>query len=72
MAGKVPGWARGAGAFTGIGLMLAISTGLGTWLGMWLDERWHSSPWLTLVGLFMGMGAGFVEMMRLIKRFGGS
>jgi len=63
-------WVRGAGAFTGIGLMLAISTALGTYLGFWLDNRWGTSPWLTLVGLFLGMGAGFMEMFNILKRFG--
>lgn len=70
MAKKSPGWVRGVGAFTGIGSMLAISTGLGAWFGNWLDRRWDTFPWLTLVGLFLGMGSGFLEMTRLLKRFG--
>ncbi len=70
MAKPERNWLRGAGAFTGVGLTLAISTGLGTWGGYWLDGRWHTFPWLTLVGLFLGMGAGFLEMAQLLKRFG--
>jgi F0F1-type ATP synthase assembly protein I len=67
---KKGGGQPGPGAFTGIGLMLAVSTGLGYWLGAWLDGRWHTSPWLSLVGLLFGMGAGFLEVARLLKRFG--
>ena len=63
-------WLRGAGVFTGIGLMLGLSTGLCTWLGYLLDKHWHTAPWLTLVGLFLGMGAGFKEMFFLLRRFG--
>jgi F0F1-type ATP synthase assembly protein I len=66
-----PKWLRGAGVFTGIGLMLGISTALGTWLGYQLDKHWHSSPWFTLLGLFLGMGAGFKELFYLLRRFGG-
>lgn len=62
----------GLGALTGIGLMLGVSSGLGYWIGSRLDERWHTDPWLSLVGLFFGLGAGFLEMARLLKRFGGS
>jgi len=69
--GMSPNWLRGAGAFTGIGLMLGISTALGTGLGILLDRHWHSFPWLTLVGLFLGMGAGFKEMFHILRRFGG-
>jgi len=68
--GRIGSGLRGVGAFSGIGLMLGISAGLGYWLGSWLDERWHTSPWLSLVGLFLGMGAGLLEMMRLLRRFG--
>ncbi|NIM06100.1 MAG: hypothetical protein GTO55_07350 [Armatimonadetes bacterium] len=50
--------------------MLGISAGLGYWFGSWLDGRWHTSPWLSLVGLLLGMGAGFLETARLLRRFG--
>lgn len=70
MPRKSAGWVRALGAFAGIGTMLALTTGLGVWLGYTLDQRWGTSPWLTVLGLFLGMGAGFAEMFRLLKRFG--
>jgi ATP synthase protein I len=61
---------RAIGALAGIGFGLAIPTALGAFLGYWLDNRWHTLPWLTMVGLFLGLAAGFMEMMTLLKRFG--
>jgi len=66
---KLGGNQPSLGALTGIGLMLGLSATLGFFLGRWLDDRWHTTPWLSLVGLFIGLGAGFVEIGRLLRRF---
>jgi len=51
-----------------VGLVLAICVGLGAWGGLWLDERWGTSPWMTVVGVVLGSVAGFIELLREVGR----
>ena len=41
---------------------------LGYLAGSWADRRWHTAPWLSLVGLFLGISAGFRELWRLVQQ----
>ena len=50
----------------GISIALAIFIGLG--LGVWLDRKFDTSPWLTLIFLFFGIIAGFRNIALAIKR----
>jgi ATP synthase protein I len=49
---------------SGVGLTLVIATVLGLWGGYVLDRWLGSSPWLTLVGLLLGIASGFVNLFR--------
>ena len=69
VGGKDLGPWRMAGVLTSLGFLLAIATGLGTLLGYWLDSRWGTGPWLTLIGMFFGLAAGFIEMFRILKQY---
>ena len=51
-----------------VGLMLVLSTAIGTGAGMWLDRHFHTSPALTAVGFLLGTAAGFVELFRAAKK----
>lgn len=51
-------------AFAGQGLQLVITIIAGVYGGRWLDERWHTGPWLLVAGAFVGAGAGFYTMYR--------
>jgi ATP synthase protein I len=66
-AGKGP-WPL-FGALAGIGLAWACAIVLGYFLGLWLDRRLGSVPWLMLAGLVAGSAAGFVQFFRLLRRF---
>ena len=37
--------------------------------GAWLDKRWHTAPWLGLLGLLCGIIAGFRELYRIAKQY---
>jgi ATP synthase protein I len=50
----------------GISVALAIFIGLG--VGVWLDRRFDTSPWLTLIFLVFGIIAGFRNIALVIKR----
>ncbi|MBR7948697.1 AtpZ/AtpI family protein [Microvirga sp. STR05] len=47
------------GRFMGVGFQMLATIGLSTWLGIWLDGRFSSGPWgtvvLTLAGVFVAM-----------------
>lgn len=54
-----------------VGLVLAICVGLGAWGGVWLDNRWGTDPWMTVVGVVLGSVAGFMELVREVGRHTG-
>jgi ATP synthase protein I len=50
----------------GISMVIAIFGSL--FLGVWLDRRWGTDPYLTLLFLLLGIVAGFRNIFFLIKR----
>ncbi len=36
--------------------------------GWWLDEKLHKSPYFTLGGALLGAAAGFLNMIRMVKK----
>lgn len=50
----------------GISVSLAIFIGLG--FGVWLDRKFDTSPWLTLIFLGLGIIAGFRNIALAIKK----
>jgi F0F1-type ATP synthase assembly protein I len=55
-----------AGQFTGYGLSFALSTLLFLMLGWWLDGKVGTMPLFTILGAFLGAGAGFYSLYRHI------
>lgn len=59
---------KGLGMMGSIGFTMAGSLGLCIFAGDYLDEKWHTKPWLTLTGILIGLlvgGVGCVEVIRL-------
>ncbi len=50
----------------GFSVSLAIFIGLG--IGVLLDRKFDTSPWLTLIFLVLGIAAGFRNIAHVIKR----
>jgi len=61
-------WVRGAGLASSVGVVLAVSTAIGFFLGSWLDDKFGTYPWLTVVLAILGMAAGFAEVFRIVDR----
>ena len=55
--------------FSEIGLILLVTTLLGTLAGYWVDKQLGTIPVFVLIGLLVGMGAGARASYRLITRF---
>lgn len=51
-----------------VGLNLVLSTFVGLAIGYGLDSLFHSSPWLTIIFLILGIIAGFRELLRIAKK----
>ena len=60
---------RAAGVFASLGILLVVATFIGFGIGYKLDQWLHTTPWLSLVGLLLGVTAGFVEIIRLVNRY---
>jgi ATP synthase protein I len=56
------------GSYSYIGIFFGVAVCLGLLAGRWADRRWHTEPWLTLVGLGIGVASGFRELYRLSKK----
>ncbi len=54
----------GAAELAGVGLQFAGAILLFLFAGRWLDERLGTSPWLLIMGVFVGAGSGFYALYR--------
>jgi len=52
-----------------VGIFFGVAICVGYFGGRWLDARWKTSPWLGLVGLLVGVAAGFRELYRVTVRY---
>jgi F0F1-type ATP synthase assembly protein I len=50
--------------FAGVGLQFAASIIVCLFAGQWLDRKLGTAPWLLIVGVFFGAGAGFHSLYR--------
>jgi F0F1-type ATP synthase assembly protein I len=57
---------RDLARYSGLGLAFAATVGVFAFAGRWLDERLGSSPWLLLVGVFLGFGLGLYSMIKKV------
>ena len=50
----------------GIGLMLVVLVLIGFYLGKYLDEKFNTTPFLSVLGIFVGFIGGCIETYRLL------
>ena len=49
--------------FAGLGLQLVLSILLFLYVGRWADAKLGTTPWLLVLGVFVGAGAGFYSLI---------
>lgn len=54
--------------FSSIGLSVALSIFIGLGIGVYLDRRFDTNPWLTLIFLGLGIAAGYRNIGLAIKK----
>ncbi|HSP88403.1 MAG TPA: AtpZ/AtpI family protein [Ignavibacteriaceae bacterium] len=56
--------------FLGSGIQLAITVAALAFLGIWLDEKFNSSPWFTIGCSFFGVFAGLYNFIKAAIKSG--
>jgi ATP synthase protein I len=55
-------------AYAGLGFQFLGAILVFLYLGRWLDARLGTAPWLLIVGVFVGAGAGFYSLYRKLMK----
>ena len=54
--------------YSSLGLSVALSIFIGLGIGVWLDGKFDTSPWLTLIFLGFGIAAAFRNIGLAVKK----
>jgi F0F1-type ATP synthase assembly protein I len=65
--GEQGAW-KALGELSSVGLTLVVATVIGLVAGYYADSWLGTAPWLLLLGLGLGIAAGFVNLFRSVKR----
>ncbi|MGB9608139.1 MAG: AtpZ/AtpI family protein [bacterium] len=66
---KTSAWQEFA-LYGSLGTTMVILTIGGYFLGFWLDKKLNTSPYFSLIGLFLGISAGFYQLYKIAKKSG--
>lgn len=59
---------RELGYFASLGMSVAFAVFIGLGIGLWLDKKFGTEPWLMLIFLLFGIAAGFTNIIRAGKK----
>ncbi len=51
-----------------IGFQVVFAIFIGAWVGYWLDGKFGTLPWLTLIFIGFGIAAGFLNYYRFVMK----
>lgn len=60
---------RIAGSTGAVGFEVAVAIAVGYFGGQWLDQKFGTTPWLTIVGFFAGVGAAIKALVRVTRDY---
>ena len=58
------------GNYLGLGLQLAVTVGVMVFVGIWLDNKFNTSPWMTLGCSFLGIMAALYSFIKTVLKSG--
>jgi ATP synthase protein I len=61
---------RDLGNYLGLGLQLAITVGVMVFVGIWLDNKFNTNPWLTVTCSFVGIFAALYSFIKTVLKSG--
>jgi ATP synthase protein I len=61
-------WIRDLAYYSSLGFSVSLSIFIGLAIGVYLDRRFDTTPWLTLVFLGFGIAAGYRNIGLAIKK----
>ena len=67
---KEGGALRGLAMMASMGIQMVAATFIGLVIGIYLDKFFGTKPWLTIIFLLFGIGAGFMNIYGMAKRYG--
>jgi ATP synthase protein I len=56
-----------AGRYSAVGIEMAIAVAMGTLGGYWLDKKLGTFPGFFIFGLFAGIGAAVLTVIRIVR-----
>ncbi len=59
-------WMKQAAMVSSIGLLIVVATLIGLGIGMWLDSKLGTRPWLAFALTVLGLAAGIYESARIL------
>ena len=66
-SGETSTW-KALGELSSIGMTLVAATVIGLGAGYYADRWLGTKPWLTVIGLILGIAAGFVNLFRSVNK----
>lgn len=61
-------WMRDLAYYSSLGFSVSLSIFIGLGIGVYLDRRFDTTPWMTLVFLGFGIAAGYRNIGLAIKK----
>ncbi|MBP6741430.1 MAG: AtpZ/AtpI family protein [Deltaproteobacteria bacterium] len=58
-----------ASRFSYLGLFFGVAVVIGFAFGTWLDRKFHTHPWFSMLGVLFGIASGFKELFRMASSF---
>lgn len=55
------------GPWIGWGWQFALTLGVLTWGGHWMDGHFETKVLFTLAGIFLGLAGGFIQLIRMVR-----
>jgi F0F1-type ATP synthase assembly protein I len=53
-----------------VGIFLVVSVAIGYFAGAAIDRHFHTAPAFSIVFIFLGIGAGLLNVFRTLRKYG--